>query len=91
MFLIIMSARVTYVFDYMFDNRLLIHAEIANKMQQCIKIYYSMFTWSSPFFAVRPVTSTSNNLSRMQNQRLLVQFWAPDDRRCVAQNMLSFI
>ena len=39
----------------------------------------------------RPATSTSNNLSRMQNQRLLVQFWAPDDGRCVAQNMLSFI
>jgi len=35
--------------------------------------------------------STSNNLSRMQNQRLQVQFWAPDDGRCVARNMLSFI
>jgi hypothetical protein len=34
---------------------------------------------------------TSNNLSRMQNQRLLVQFKAPDDGRCVARNMLSFI
>jgi hypothetical protein len=30
-------------------------------------------------------------LSRMQNQRMLVQFWAPDDGRCVVQNMLSFI
>ena len=39
----------------------------------------------------RPATSTSNNLSRMQNQRLLVQFWAPDNGRCVARNMLSFI
>ena len=39
----------------------------------------------------RPATSTSNNLSHMQNQRLLVQFWAPDDGRRVARNMLSFI
>jgi len=39
----------------------------------------------------RPATSASNNLSRMQNQRVLVQFWAPDDGRCVARNMLSFI
>ena len=38
-----------------------------------------------------PATSMSNSLSRMQNQRLLVQFWAPDDGRCVARNMLSFI
>jgi len=34
---------------------------------------------------------TSNNLSRMKNQRLSVQFQAPDDGRCVARNMLSFI
>jgi hypothetical protein len=34
---------------------------------------------------------TSINLSLMQNQRLLVQFYAPDDGRCVARNMLSFI
>jgi hypothetical protein len=33
----------------------------------------------------RPATSASNNLSRMQNQSLLVQFWAPDDGRCVAR------
>ena len=39
----------------------------------------------------RPATSTSNNLSPRQNQRLLVQFWAPDDGRCDARNMLSFI
>jgi len=38
----------------------------------------------------RPATSTSNNLSRMQKQRLIVQFWAPDDGRRIAQNMLSF-
>ena len=35
--------------------------------------------------------NTSNDLPRMQNQRLLVQFWAPDDGRCVARSMLSFI
>ena len=34
---------------------------------------------------------TSNNPTRMQNQRLLAQFQAPDERRCVARNMLSFI
>jgi len=34
---------------------------------------------------------TSDNLPRMQNQRLLVQFYAPDDARCVPWNMLSFI
>jgi hypothetical protein len=39
----------------------------------------------------RPETSTYNNVSRMQNQRLLLQFWASDDGRCVARNMLSFI
>jgi len=33
----------------------------------------------------------SNNPPRMQNQRLLVQFYGPDDGRCVARNMLSFI
>ena len=34
---------------------------------------------------------TSNNLPRMKNQRLPVRFQAPDDGRCVARNMLSFI
>ena len=28
----------------------IIHAEIANKMQQCFEIYYSMFIWSSTCF-----------------------------------------
>jgi hypothetical protein len=28
----------------------IIHTEIASKMQQCIKIYYSLFIWSSPCF-----------------------------------------
>jgi len=39
----------------------------------------------------RPATSMSYNLSHMQNQRPLVQFWAPDDGRHVAPNTLSFI
>ena len=34
---------------------------------------------------------TSNNPPLMQNQKLLVQFQAPDDGRCVARNMLSFL
>jgi len=66
-----------------------VHTEIANKMQQFIKIYYSMFIWSSTCFGRHttrhqelknctssrcPATTTSNSLSHMQNQRLLVQF-----------------
>jgi hypothetical protein len=41
-----------------------------------------------------PTTSTnytSNNLPRTRNQRLPVEFEAPDDGRCVVWNMLSFI
>jgi hypothetical protein len=38
-----------------------------------------------------PATTMSNILSRMQNQRPLVQSRAPDDGRCVARNTLSFI
>jgi len=34
---------------------------------------------------------TSNYLPRMENQRLPVQFLAPDDGRCSALNMLSVI
>jgi len=83
---------------------------MANKMQQFIKIYYSIFMWSSTCFGrhtahyqelktalaasgfcIRgrlldvevaercqfPATSASNSVSPMQNQRLLVHFWAP--------------
>jgi hypothetical protein len=44
-----------------------------NKMQQCIKIYYSIFM---EIYAVqRPATTPSTTLQDiMQNQRLLVQF-----------------
>ena len=103
------------------ENMTLVHRGIANKMQQCIKI----FIWSSTCFGRHTAhhqelktalaasgfayvkgcwtcwgcwtltassdLNKSNNLSHMQNQRLLVQFWAPDDGRRVARNMLSFI
>jgi hypothetical protein len=36
-------------------------------------------------------TYTSNNLPCVKNQRLSVQFWAPDNVRYVARNMLSFM
>jgi len=40
----------------------------------------------------RPAATRPTTLQGiMQNQRLLVQFYAPDDGQCVAQNMLSFI
>jgi hypothetical protein len=32
------------------ENMTLVHRGIANKMQQCIKIYYSIFIWSSTRF-----------------------------------------
>jgi hypothetical protein len=103
----------------------IIHTEIANKMQQCIKIYYSMFIWSQKFFGGGGDTAHHQELKTaltasgfayvkdcwtlclldsvqqaqrpttfhgiMKNQRLLVQFQTPDDGRCVAWNMLSFI
>jgi len=80
------------------------HSKKSNKMQQCIRIYYSIFIWSSLCFGrhtahhQEPKTAlaasgfaymwgcwvcgcwtassnhTSNNPTRMQNQRLLVQF-----------------
>jgi hypothetical protein len=59
----------------------MIHIKKSSKMQQCIKIYF-IFT-STNYMA--------NNPPSMQNQRQLVWFYAPDDGRCVAQNMLSFI
>jgi len=115
----VILVRVLWNFNFLdrFDvcgsvHRSIIHIEITNKMQQYIKIYYSMFKWgltcfgrytahhqelktalaASGFAYVRDCwTLRSNNLSRMQNQKLLVQFWAPDDGRCIARNMLSLI
>jgi hypothetical protein len=39
----------------------------------------------------RPPTTCTNNLPHMKNQKLPVHIYAPDDGRCVARNMLSFI
>jgi hypothetical protein len=41
--------------------------------------------------AWRPPTTRPNNFPRTKNQRLPVQFYAPDDGQCVARNMLNFI
>ena len=80
-----------------------IHKEKSNKMQQCIKILlFHIYMKLNMFRAThRPssgtlclttsTSQTSNNLPRMKNQRLPVQFQALDDGRCVARNMLSFI
>jgi len=46
-----------------------------------------LHTWKVVGHAYNLTTSnncTSDNLPRMQNQRLLVQFQTPDDGRCVA-------
>ena len=52
-----------------------VHTEKSNKMQQRIKIYYSIFIWSSTWLCLTVSSNhTSDNLPRMQNQRLLVQF-----------------
>ena len=95
--------------------------------QQAIKIYYSIFTWNSTCFGrhtahhQEPKTALAasglhmwkvvgrvvagrcqaepdslqqphiQQPSTYANQRLLVQFWVPDDGRCVPRNMLSFI
>jgi len=47
-----------------------IHTEKSNKMQQRIKIYYSIHVVAG--HVQQP--HVPNNLPRMQNQRLLVQF-----------------
>jgi hypothetical protein len=71
-------------------------------MQQSIKIVFHIYMKFKIFWATQePKTAlalgtassnyTSNNPPHMQNQRLLVQFYAPNDGRCVAWNMLSFI
>ena len=48
------------------------------------------WTLSGTLFLTTSTSYTSNNLPCMKNQRLPVQFQAPDDRWCVARNMLSF-
>ena len=51
----------------------------------------SWWTLSGTVCLTTSTNYTSRNLPRMKNQRLPVQFYAPDDGRCVARNMLSFI
>jgi len=41
------------------------------------------FDMSGTLFLTTSTNYTSNNLPRMRNQRLPVQFEAPDDGRCV--------
>jgi hypothetical protein len=98
----VFSGRSTNAFDVCGSvHYSIIHTEIANKMQQCIKIYYSMFVWSSACFGrhtahhqeLKTALAASGfaYVKGCWTLRLLVQFWAPDDGRCVAQNMLNFI
>ena len=51
----------------------------------------SWWTLSGTLCLTTSTIYTSNNLPRMKNQRLPVEFKAPDDGRCVARNILSFI
>jgi len=82
------------------------HTEIANKMQQCIKIYYSTFIWSSTCFgrctAHHQELKTALAASgfaymkgcwtlRLLDAVSVQQPQHPDDGRCVARNMLSFM
>jgi hypothetical protein len=50
----------------------------------------SWWTLSGTVCLTTSTNYTSNNLLRMKNQRLPVQFMAPDDGWGVARNMLSF-
>ena len=49
----------------------------------CLGICFTVLTMSTNYM--------SNNFPHTKNQRLPVQFQAPDDGRCVARNMLNFI
>jgi hypothetical protein len=67
-------------------------------MQQCIKVLlFLILNKAQHVSGDTPPISRSLKLHkqpldlRKQIQRLLVQSQAPDDGRCVARNMLSFI
>jgi hypothetical protein len=66
-------------------------------MQQCVKIFlFHIYMKLNMFRAVcawqhPPTTRPLAFHGIMKNQRLPVQFQAPDDGRCVTQSMLSFI
>jgi len=102
-------------------HHIIIHTEIANKMQQCIKMYYSMFICSSKCFGRHTVHHQKFQTalaasgfayvkgcwtlrlldSVQQSQHPTTSCWIassklnvqepPDDGRCVARNILSFI
>jgi hypothetical protein len=74
--------------------------EITNKMPPCNRIYYSKIYWRLNMFraahrsssgAPNCICSLNNGRSPhvYTNQRLQIQFGAPDDERCAARNMLS--
>ena len=73
-----------------------------NKMQLCNRIYYSKVFWRFNMFraarrsssgALNCICSLCQGNSRSPyrhiNQRLQIQFRAPDDEKCAARNMLS--
>ena len=80
-------------------QNLLFHVYMKLSMFRATKHKHGIISSDTLFYLVdylymkdkRPATSTSNILPRGQNQRLLAQFWAPDDGRFFARNMLSFI
>jgi len=51
----------------------------------------SWWTLSDTLAQTTSINYTSKNLPHMKNQRLPPQFYAPEDGRCFARNMLSFI
>jgi hypothetical protein len=64
-----------------------------NKMQLCNRIYYSEAYWMLSMFraAHRSSSGVQNCIFSLWyiNQKLQIQFRAPDNERCAARNMLS--
>jgi hypothetical protein len=52
-------------------------------------IYFGTLLHLVGYFLLVTLATAGRNLN-VQNQRVLVQFWAPDDGWCVVRNMLSF-
>jgi hypothetical protein len=51
-----------------------VHTEKSNKMQQCIKIYYSIFIWSSTCFG--------RHTAHHQEQRVFAKHWQRPATTC---------
>jgi hypothetical protein len=77
-----------------------IHTEKSNKMQQYIKIYYSIFIWSSTYFGPNTVhhqepktalAASGLHTWKVGGRVVAGRCQASDDGRCVARNMLSFV